>query len=589
MKTFYLTQRIFYKTDLLRTIEKITSLATNINELKRRKDLVCKYRREAEEILLFYGDQASQSLVEQAKRVYQQLLGECVENMKRKADTHVEQTLKELLNKFSNPSKLIDKRKDKLIDFDRASRNMDTNKDSARMKTFREEYLQAKSIYEALHQQLLQELPNFVELGTQVLFECVLALITILKRFIGRAVEKMLPLLALPPIDGSQIGNHEDIVETFTVKHNLIAKKLVEDFLLIPAGIFPQAVSGSALATAVLDKQKLIKNAKHLAGAGAVGTTAASGGPKGHAVQTEQDKLSIINNIHVRKTDIHSVIEDYDPIDLFDLRARKGDLVIVIKRKDPTGLSSRWFVDNGKEKGFLPEKLLEPQNYAQAAPPRSTSLSTSNSFSRPAPAVSRPLSTMTTTSVDHTNFGHNPGNNGNSCGYDTSTYGAFSSAWTDCGSTTGAACSAGMAGGDGGGPASILSELEEQFLSYASSVGGNVTQPSSKRGSLATSSSLDEFDPLKEIGPEDQLWPEEEPGQNSQEDINLKRNEPPCNEYYRAAYAFHQIGPKQLNLALNEIVVIKYKCDLHRNPEWWYVENQQGVCGYVPANYLSER
>lgn len=655
------------KPGLLRAIKMITDLATNINELKRRKDLVVKYRNEADrqssfssrlsklnmhtlkkkysrfnfkfsstiglakeskdedfeqvvhhfrsleksvklflknlaffiesleayvrtlytltdEIALFYGERANQALVEQCRRVYQTMLAETIEQSKIKIDTHVDSVLKQLLGKFSNPIKLIDKRKDKQIDFDRASRALDSNKDSAKAKLFREEYSIAKGVYEALHQQLLQELPQFVQLGTEVFLDCLVALIAIYKRFIGRAVQQMLPLLSIPPIDGTQIGTYEDIVETFTVKHNLIAKKFVEDFLLIPATIFPQAASGSALASAVLDKQKLIKNAKHLSAAATgvgVGTAVASAATTTTvADQTEQDKLAIINNMHIRKQDIYMVTADHDPIDLFDLRARKGDLVVVIKKKDPTGLSSRWFVDNGKQKGFLPERFLQPRSETSPTADRDFAsiggLSTSNSFSRPPSFAASGIPTSASGTGIHVNEYANV----------SSFRDVASNVWPSSSSADAFNGSGHVSHIHSYVPesASILSDLDNESL-----LSGLTAQARTSIASSNATSSLDEFDPLKESALDEQMWAHLNEQIDSQGDINLKRNEPPCNEYHRAAYSFDPIGPKQLHLALNEIVVVKYKCDLHRNPEWWYIENQAGKCGYVPANYLSER
>lgn len=126
----------------------------------------------------------------------------------------------------------------------------------------------------------------------------------------------------------------------------------------------------------------------------------------------------------------------------------------------------------------------------------------------------------------------------------------------------------------------IYSEIAE--LSSSSTLTPIIPNAPSKSDELE----IDDFDPIKQQQVYENINAQLD---KATEDINLNRKDPPVNEYYRAAYEFKPIGEKQLGLKVGEIVVVKYKSDLHNNDEWWYVENIENKFGYVPSSYLLNR
>ncbi|XP_077561390.1 dynamin-binding protein-like [Haemaphysalis longicornis] len=62
---------------------------------------------------------------------------------------------------------------------------------------------------------------------------------------------------------------------------------------------------------------------------------------------------------------------------------------------------------------------------------------------------------------------------------------------------------------------------------------------------------------------------------------------PTVNEYYYALYPFSATGPHQLSVAQSQVLLVVHQCDLHANPEWWFVQDRHGNGGYVPGNCLS--
>lgn len=77
--------------------------------------------------------------------------------------------LDNLLSLFQDPLHLIHKRKDKLLDYDHTQYAFEHAEEPDKIKQLREESLLAKRNYEALNTQLLEELPNFLEISVSML------------------------------------------------------------------------------------------------------------------------------------------------------------------------------------------------------------------------------------------------------------------------------------------------------------------------------------------------------------------------------------------------------------------------------------
>ncbi len=77
--------------------------------------------------------------------------------------------LDNLLSLFQDPLHLIHKRKDKLLDYDHLQYAFEHAEEQDKIKQLREESLLAKRNYEALNTQLLEELPNFLDISMNML------------------------------------------------------------------------------------------------------------------------------------------------------------------------------------------------------------------------------------------------------------------------------------------------------------------------------------------------------------------------------------------------------------------------------------
>lgn len=75
--------------------------------------------------------------------------------------------------------------------------------------------------------------------------------------------------------------------------------------------------------------------------------------------QSERQRISLRNKYSSDK--LYFVTENIVSTSSLDMGAVRGTLVAVIKKQDPMGDVSRWFVDNGVAQGFLPAKSLQIQ------------------------------------------------------------------------------------------------------------------------------------------------------------------------------------------------------------------------------------
>lgn len=92
---------------------------------------------------------------------------------------------------FAGPHKLIQKRFDKLLDYDNCKERAERLKD----RRIQEELQVARNNYEALNAQLLDELPKFHTTAEELLTGCVRAFAQAQKDFMKTTLGELKPLL----------------------------------------------------------------------------------------------------------------------------------------------------------------------------------------------------------------------------------------------------------------------------------------------------------------------------------------------------------------------------------------------------------
>lgn len=123
---------------------------------------------------------------------------------------HVVIPLETLVGLFQNPFHLIQKRKDKLLDYDHMQYALDRADDPEKIAQLREETLLAKRNYEALNAQLLEELPHFIDSVVKMLQHQLTVLVQGLYSFHTSVVAIFPPLLSLSEAIGSSAEVRQD-------------------------------------------------------------------------------------------------------------------------------------------------------------------------------------------------------------------------------------------------------------------------------------------------------------------------------------------------------------------------------------------
>ncbi|KAG8040507.1 hypothetical protein G9C98_002503 [Cotesia typhae] len=250
--------------------------------------------------------------VQKYSQVRSMISNQFIKTFKENIDRSVIKPLSTLMVLLEGPEMLITKRYDKLLDYDNAISKNEKNKES---RIIQEELTNTKSNYEALNQQLLEELPILIDAGVKITISCVRNFTKARKLFNGKITKQYLDL----PKSTTQHPS-EDILQLFLINHNLLWNQISRFSF---AGVNPRVEKASIDVSPQNDKQKTQLLRKY-----------------------QRDKLFVVKDNLVSTSTL-------------DLGASKGTIVAVIKTQDPMGDSSRWFIDNGITQGFMPSKILE--------------------------------------------------------------------------------------------------------------------------------------------------------------------------------------------------------------------------------------
>lgn len=140
----------------------------------------------------FYNDRRNDQDVDEFRTTQRLIMNQYWQDFKTVVERRVTTPLLALLELFQGPSKLIEKRNDKLLDYDNCLAKADKNKENRQLQ---EELFKSKSNYEALNHQLLEDLPILIESSTGILVECLSALLAAQKLFSGKITKQYLNLM----------------------------------------------------------------------------------------------------------------------------------------------------------------------------------------------------------------------------------------------------------------------------------------------------------------------------------------------------------------------------------------------------------
>ncbi|KAH9495018.1 hypothetical protein Btru_018443 [Bulinus truncatus] len=241
------------------------------------------------------------------------------DNMKINIEKTVVFPLNTLVGLFNGPSHVIEKRFDKLLDYNSQLGKAENDK----------ELQAAKNDYEAMNAQLLDELPKFYTQAFNLLRNCISAFVLARRDFMDQSLKESCVLLELPSMQSKA-----STIETFNIRHTTAFDQM-SLLSFIPRGYNPRVDTIKA------DKAKLKGKLPldNISLQGNQNLVANSGSQSDSQRQHLQQKYSIDK--------LFTVISTYNANDLMDISLTEGSLVGVVKELDPMGNKERWFVDDG--------------------------------------------------------------------------------------------------------------------------------------------------------------------------------------------------------------------------------------------------
>ncbi|MBN3278444.1 DNMBP protein, partial [Polyodon spathula] len=471
---------------------------------------------------------------------------------KERTESLVISPLNQLLTMFAGPHKLIQKRFDKLLDYNNCKEKADKMKDK---KTV-EELQSARNNYEALTAQLLDELPKF-HCGAQELFtSCVRSFAGTHKEFVRVTLGELRPLLQLSRV----ISTDGNIISLFQEQHSRVLQQL-QCFSFFPESL---PTARKACERKSLEPQS---SRKQLAG------------PPNYVLQTEEHRAALLTRYPPEQ--LCQAERNFNAAQDLDVSVLEGDIVGVIKQQDPMGSQNRWLIDNGVTKGFVYSSFLKPYNPRRSQSDVSIGSHSSNEsgYGGSSPVFSRQNSNSTLTfSSDATSVTFstlqsqkpcqdsgtssrsNPpeGCSSKHCNYRETTLPLWTQTnykdLSDSASETDS-CSSLKSTRTGFAPRSSQVEM----FSQSDVAFGSVMRRNGDSG-------------LRTVSFPSDTTPE-------------KGSDPKENQIYYAIYSFDARCANELTICAHQRVKIIQFHDMNGNKEWWLGE-VEGRRGYVPSNYI---
>ncbi|XP_059254318.1 dynamin-binding protein isoform X2 [Mustela nigripes] len=494
--------------------------------------------------------------LEQFEKVHRYISDQLFTNFKERTERLVISPLNQLLSMFTGPHKLVQKRFDKLLDFYNCTERAEKLKDK---KTL-EELQSARNNYEALNAQLLDELPKFHQYARGLLTNCVHGYAQAHCDFVRRALEQLQPLLSLLKVAGRE-GN---LIAIFHEEHSRVLQQL-QVFTFFPESL---PASRKPFERKTMDRQSARKPLLGL---------------PSYMLQSEELRASLLARYPPEK--LFQAERNFNAAQDLDVSLLEGDLVGVIKKKDPMGSQNRWLIDNGVTKGFVYSSFLKPYNARRSHSDASVGShsSTESELGSSSPRFPQQNSSSTLT--------FNPSSMAVSF-----TSGSCQKQPQD---------------------ATSLKELDQEALSASLNLGCSESSPSRCPTDPDPSSqprSWDLPEAARDIHPpapalrscRNSRRPETVgyslQGRNGQgkdlmrgctrtsQSLEDKNEEPESreaegNQVYFAVYTFKARNPNELSVSANQrLKILEFK-DVMGNTEWWLAE-VNGKKGYVPSNYI---
>ncbi|XP_062832447.1 dynamin-binding protein isoform X2 [Anolis carolinensis] len=458
--------------------------------------------------------------LEQFQKVHRLISDQLFSDFKERTERLVISPLSQLLNMFAGPHKLVQKRFDKLLDFHTCTERAERLKDKRTL----EDLQSARNNYEALNTQLLDELPKFQCCAKELFTSCLRGYAEAHCDFVRLALQEMKPLLSLLKV----VGREGNLVAVFQEEHSRVLQQL-QVFTFFPESTpaVKKPFERKSLERQSARRQPLL-------------------GMPSYMLQSDDLRTSLLARYPPDK--LFQAERNFNAAQDLDVSLLEGDLVGVLKKKDPMGSQNRWLIDNGVTKGFVYSSFLKPYNprcsHSDASVGSHSSSESEHSGSSSSRGSSILGSTLSNASV--------------SSPQKTSPDSGFQ--------------------GDLIHSPQTPSEVDAACQAQVGPTGGLVHPPRLVPASRRYSNP----DPRNGHPPRPKA--REAP---SLEDSSsgMKSSECKGNQIYYAVYTFKGRNSNELSVTANQRLKILQFEDITGNQEWWLAE-VHGKRGYVPSSYI---
>ncbi|XP_062436535.1 dynamin-binding protein isoform X2 [Rhea pennata] len=272
--------------------------------------------------------------LDQFQKVNRLISDQLFSNFKERTERLVSLPLNQLLSMFAGPHKLVQKRFDKLLDFHNCTERAEKLKDKRTL----EELQSARNNYEALNAQLLDELPKFQRFAKELFASCVRGYAKAHCDFVRLALEELRPLLSLLKVAGRE-GN---LIAIFQEEHGRVLQQL-QAFTFFPES---QAAPKRPFERKSMERQSARRQPLV--------------GLPSYLLQSDDVRAALL--ARYPPDSLFQADRNFNAAQDLDVSLLEGDIVGVIKKKDPMGSQNRWLIDNGVTKGFVYSSFLKPYN-----------------------------------------------------------------------------------------------------------------------------------------------------------------------------------------------------------------------------------
>ncbi|KAM4851967.1 dynamin-binding protein isoform 2-T2 [Thomomys bottae] len=499
--------------------------------------------------------------LEQFEKVHRCISDQLFTSFKERTERLVISPLNQLLSMFTGPHKLVQKRFDKLLDFYNCTERAEKLKDK---KTL-EELQSARNNYEALNAQLLDELPKFQQYAQGLFTNCIHGYAEAHCDFVQQALEQLQPLLSLLKVTGRE-GN---LIAVFQEEHSRVLQQLQ---LLT---FFPETLPATKrpFERKTTERQSSRKSLLGL--------------PR-HMFQSEELRASLLARYPPEQ--LFQAERNFNATQDLDVSLLEGDLVGVIKKKDPMGSHNRWLIDNGVTKGFVYSSFLKPYNPRRSHSDASVGShsSTESELGSGSPRFPGEKSNSTLTfslGSGAVSFTPGPG--------PPQPQDACSLTQCDQGTLSVPSTPGRSPGSSGNGPSRCLAQPGTSCQprpGHSADVTRHASQPSATLKGCYRGSKHPEAAGYAVPGRNGQgndlgkgNARASQPLEDTKEE--LESSEVEGSQVYFAVYTFTARNPNELSVPANQrLRILEFK-DVTGNTEWWLAE-ANGKKGYVPSNYI---